>query len=114
MHRPERVVYPNVMPYSKAKRFYNDTQVLPSPDLDDFIGMLNFYSEVEFYHDGKKYGLLLIIDNDKNEKLLSFYQWGDLESVQDYRSDDDFRENAHINGKLLKDIWDEIENIDYM
>ena len=35
-------------------------------------------------------------------------------NVQNFVSYDDFKNKAQINGKLLKEIWTEIKNADYM
>ena len=33
---------------------------------------------------------------------------------QEYFSEKDFREKANIDGNLLKDLWDEVQNPRYM
>jgi len=96
----DKVVYPNLISLNKAKKLYR--KGLPFiPDLEDFILGLNFYGEMQFSYLGKTYGVI----RGKNETVDMFVvnekDWVTFKNVED------FQNNAKIEGKLLKDIWDE-------
>ena len=78
------------------------------PDLDDFIGGLDFYGEMEFTYQGINYGVTRV-QNDAVD--LWIFNGGTVELFKD---SEEFRDKAQINGKLLKDIWQEIENANWL
>ena len=45
---------------------------------------------------------------------FSEYFPSDSFEAQIYYTYEEFAEKAHIGGKLLKDIWDDVTNADYM
>jgi len=101
---PDRVIHPNLMPLNKAINLYKKGKAL-EPDFEDFIGMLKFYSEVEFWHNGTKYAVLWA----DNSGAWTLYNETTSESSY-YKDYDDFAANAHINGRKLKDIWHEVKD----
>ncbi|MCL2234416.1 MAG: hypothetical protein FWC02_01905 [Firmicutes bacterium] len=102
---PDRVIFPNLVSLEKAKTLVKQGKSL-EPSFEDFIDGLFFYSEMNFDYDGNNFGLGF--GND--EEIL----FGNKDiTLQTYRSREEFMEKAHINGKLLKDIWDKVENPNY-
>ena len=106
IHNCHLVRYPNRVSFSKAKQLYRDGKVI-KPDFDDFIETLEVYRHNEFYHNNKKYGITW-------SRHIAFYEWNVVESTQEYSSLEEFRDNAHISGRLLKEIWNEVVDADYM
>ena len=104
---PDRVMCPNLISLNKAKKLYADGKPF-LPDLDDFIGGLNFYSEMEFTYQGINYGVTRV-QNDAID--LWIFNGGTVELFKD---SEEFRDKAQINGKLLKDIWNEVENANWL
>lgn len=49
--RPDEVIFSNMLSLNKARQLYKENKPL-KPDLDDFLAMLYFYSEVEFWYNG--------------------------------------------------------------
>ena len=104
---PDRVMCPNLISLNKAKKLYADGKPF-LPDLDDFIGGLNFYGEMEFTYQGINYGVTRV-QNDAID--LWIFNSGTVELFKD---SEEFRDKAQINGKLLKDIWNEVENANWL
>lgn len=104
---PDRVMCPNLISLNKAKKLYADGKPF-LPDLDDFIGGLDFYGEMEFTYQGINYGVTRV-QNDAID--LWIFNGGTVELFKDA---EEFRDKAQINGKLLKDIWQEIENANWL
>ena len=104
---PDRVMNPNLISLNKAKKLYADGKPF-LPDLDDFIGGLDFYGEMEFTYQGINYGVTRV-QNDAVD--LWIFNGGTVELFKD---SEEFSDKAQINGKLLKDIWQEIENANWL
>lgn len=98
---------PNLISLNKAKKLYKERKPF-LPDLDDFIGGLNFYSEMEFTYKGISYG----VTYTKYDMIDLWIFYGD--TVELFKNDDDFRNNAKVDGKLLKDIWHDVENANWL
>ena len=61
---------------------------------EDFIHGLDFYSEMAFTYKGEKYG-------------VCYRAWS-------FPTKDEFYKSASIDGNLLKDIWDEVQDPRFM
>ena len=109
---PDRVIYRNYVPYNKAKRLYAEGRPL-IPDIDDFMGMLNFYSEVQFEYKGKTYGVIYTSGNNGDTIIEMFDAADDV--VGTFKDSRDFIDNAKIDGVHLKDVWDtEVSGADWL
>lgn len=102
---PDKVMYPNRVSLNKAKTLYKQSKKL-EPDLDDFIDGLFMYSEMVFTYNNVEYEVFL--KPNKNIILCS------SSMQQEYTTREEFKNNANINGLLLKDIWHNVTNADYM
>ena len=105
---PDRVEYPNRISLNKAKMLYKQGKKL-EPDFDDFIAGLEIYSEMEFTYNNKSYGVFLYEDNQ-----VEFFENENPENLQVYSNATEFKQKANINGKLLKNIWQDVKNPDFM
>lgn len=74
---------------------------------DEFIEFIRVYGEVQFSYKNNVYG---IIRGDK----ISIFCVGVNDSTKVYLSYEDFKNRADIDGRLLKDIWDLVEMVDYL
>lgn len=92
------ISYPLLIPLSRAREQYKAGQKFKAT-FKDFINGLKFYAEMLFWHDGKVYETF----RKKGGVVLS-----SKESEQKYISIDEFYDKANINGRLLKDIWNEV------
>lgn len=104
---PDRVIYPNLVSYDRAKQLVHDGKPL-NPQFEDFIEGFLYYGEMQFNYKSKTYGLV------RPGGEIEFYEWNILKGFQTYKTIEDFIEKSNINGALLKDIWHEIEKPDYM
>ncbi len=101
---PDKVCYPNLVSLNKAKQLYKDKKPF-DPNLDEFIEALHSYSEVQFEYNGVCYAVELV-DFQGDDFHVQLYNPKTKEKVifKDYA---DFKNNAKVEGKFLKDIWDE-------
>ena len=104
------ISYPMLVSLWRAREQYK--QGLPfKADFDEFIRGLLFYSEMLFDYQGETYEAYLY--RNKNVEPYKFV-FCCAEFQQDFFSEKDFRKKANINGNLLKDIWDEVQDPRYM
>ena len=104
------ISYPMLVSLSHAREQYK--QGLPfKADFDEFVRGLLFYSEMLLDYQGEIYEAYLY--RNKNVEPYKFV-FCCTEFQQEYFSEKDFREKANIQGKCLKDIWDEVQDPRYM
>ena len=93
---------------SHAREQYR--QGLPfKADFDEFVRGLLFYSEMLFEYEQTTYEVFL--KGDKETDIIVFCC---AEFLQEYVSEQEFREKANIQGRRLKDIWDQVQEPRYM
>lgn len=95
----------NFVTLHKARQLYAAGKPI-QPDFDDFLKCMHVYNELELYCRGKHYGLLHL-PND----TWDFYEWNVDIGCQTYESIEEFAQKANIEGELLKDIWDEVYDV---
>ena len=104
---PDRVVCPNLISLNKAIKLYKDGKPL-LPDFNDFIDGYNFYGEMEFTYKGITYGLIGIANEG-----VEF--WGmNTDTYEVFKNIEEFTEKAKIDGRLVKEIWHDIENANWL
>lgn len=104
---PDRVMCPNLIPLNKAKKLYAEGKPF-MPDFDDFIGGYNFYTEMEFAYKGIMYGVMGV-----ENVGVEFFEI-DTGKGETFKDIDEFVQKAQINGKLVKDIWQEVKNVNWL
>ena len=87
------------------------TQKSSKADFDEFVKGLLFYSEMLVDYQGVTYEAYLYRDKEV-EPYKFVFCCADFQ--QEYFSEKDFREKANIQGKCLKDLWDEVQDPRYM
>lgn len=101
------VIYPNLISLNKARKLYKEGRPF-TPDFDDFITGYNFYGEMEFTYKGITYGLM-------GAENVGVEFWGmNTDKYEIYKDIEEFEQKAQINGKLVKDIWHEVENVNWL
>jgi len=104
---PDRVMCPNLISLNKAKKLYQEGKPLIA-DFDDFIDGFNFYGEMEFTYKGITYGLAGV-------ENLGIEFWGiNTEKYETFKDIEEFQQMARVQGKLVKDIWNQIENVNWL
>lgn len=102
---PDRVEYPNMISLNKARKLYREGKPF-KPSFDDFIEGLEKYSEMTFYYKKKEAAVFFYTDEEVR------LEWNGKTAI--YSNTADFRQNARLNGKLLSEIWNDVERADYM
>ena len=104
---PDRVMCPNLISLNKARKLYKEGKPF-IPDFEDFIDGYNFYGEMEFTYKGITYGLMGI----ENEGVEFCGMNTDVYEM--FKDIEEFEQRAQIDGKLVKDIWNEVENANWL
>lgn len=99
-----KISYPNLVPLSRAIKQYKEGKPF-TPTFEDFVNGLFFYSEMLFDYNNINYEVY-----KKDDKI--YFCCKNFEQI--YNAKKDFIENANINGQLLKDIWEDVENAGFM
>lgn len=100
---PTDVVYRNLISFNKAKKLYEEGKGF-EPDLNDFMAALHSYGEMQFEYKGVYYAVEFVHDENKKLKIQLYNSKTTEKNFFD--NDDDFKNNATIDGHPLKDIWD--------
>ena len=101
---PNSVIHPNLISLNKAKQLYCAGMPL-EPNLDEFLEALFGYGEMQFEYNRIYYSVELI-RNSEYENNIQLYNSKNRESMI-FKTKDDFINNAKVEGKLLKDLWNE-------
>lgn len=99
---PDIVIYPNLISLNKAKQLYKEGKPF-EPNLDEFIEALYCYCEVQFEYNGVYYGVERL--GTKDNRYIAMFKFNEPIS-QTFQNKEDFKNNAKVEDKFLKDIWD--------
>lgn len=100
---PIDVLYPNLISLNKAKKLYNEGKPF-EPNFEEFIEALYGYSEMQFEYNWTYYAVELVYDKNKN-LIIRLYNSKNEETTF-FNNSQDFKDNAKVEGILLKDVWD--------
>ncbi len=103
--KPDEIDWPNHISLNKAKQYYQLGQPL-NPDYDDFIAMVKYWGEIQFFYLGTKYGVC----SDWDSVYIYFWN-GNI--VCKYSTIEEFTAKANLNGVLLKDLWPQVKDVDW-
>lgn len=99
------ISYPMLVSPTTARKQY--AQGLPfKATFEEFIKGLYFYSEMLFKHNNIMYEVFLVPDY-----TIVFCS---ADTEQKFATKEEFENNAHIGGRLLKDIWHEVTFAGFM
>ena len=104
LEHPDVVMYPNLVSLNKARQLYEQGKPI-KPDLSDFLEALFMYSEMVFTYKNTIYEVFL-----KKDKIV----FCSADMQQEYTSKEEFTLKANINGVLLKELWKDVTDADYM
>jgi len=100
IHNPNKLKYPNITSLNNAKEL-NKNGMKIKPTFEDFIESVRLNLEPSFKYNKKQYG-------STNFSGYEFYEWNKEDGYQSYKTIEEFEQKINIDGKLLKDIWDDI------
>lgn len=104
VHNYQEVRWPNPVSFARAKILFKEGKPM-KPNFDEFIEGLVKFLHYEFNYKQKRYGALSGHGNG-----FEIYEYDVEEGYQSYPTVEEFKEKANINGHLLKDLWNEVEN----
>ncbi len=99
----------NIPSLNNAQKQFKEGKSAVLSNFDDFIEAYKHYGEVEFTYRNNRYGILYN-DFEKCDMLLNI----NTHEEQLYQSIDDLAEKANIDGILLKDLWKDVTNTDFL
>lgn len=98
----------NIPSLNSARELYRQGKRLVA-NFDDFIEAYKRYGELEFTYKGVVYGVYA-----PRGTIILFESYRSSNDIGHYKNIEDFRNNASINGVLLKDLWSDVENTDFL
>lgn len=114
------ISYPMLVSPTTAREQYKKGQPFKAT-FDEFINGLKFYSEMTIKYNNKNYGVFFYRDKTKDvdsvlelDGKVEFFEDKNTKSQQMFSSVECFKNEANINGKLLKDIWNEVAFAGFM
>jgi len=99
----------NIPTLNNAKRQYKEGKSAILANFEDFINALDNYGELEFTINGMRFGVLFD-DKSNNYVLLNI----ENNQKQYYSSIDNFARTSQIDGVLLKTLWNNVTNTDFL
>ena len=99
----------NIPSLNNAIKQYNSGKPATLANFDDFIETYQNYGEVEFTLNNTRFGVLY---DDNNKKIASLNI--QTNEKQLFENINDFKQNSKINGKPLKDLWDNVTATDFL
>lgn len=73
---------------------------------DQFIFLIQNGYEMQFYYKNRKFGSTQFND-------FEFYEWNKDEGYQSYKTIEELDNKINIDGKFLKDLWNDVSNVDF-
>lgn len=101
---PGIVALPNTLSLNRARQLYKEGKPFEL-NFDDFIKALYSYGEMQFEYDGIYYAVEFV-RNGEDENNIQLYNSKTRERFL-FKTKNDFKNNAIVEGKFLKDVWDE-------
>ncbi len=100
-----KLQYPNITSLNNAKEL-NKKGLKIKPTFEDFIESVRLNLEPNFKYGKKQYG-------STNFSGYEFYEWDKEDGYQSYKTIEDFEQKVNIDGKLLKDIWNDVYQFEF-
>lgn len=101
-----------IISLNKARQLYKEGKPF-KVDFDDFINAFMFYGEMEFYYNKVCYGMCWTGEGDGVRFWACDVPIKERIAIE-FASLEDFIANARIDGILIKDLWDKVENPYYL
>lgn len=98
----------NILSLNSAKELYRQGKRLVA-NFDDFIEAYKRYGELEFTYNKVVYGVC-----KHKGFIMLFESYRSTDAIGNYKDIEDFCNNASINGVLLKDLWSNVEDTDFL
>lgn len=99
----------NIPSLNNAKHQFAVGKSATLANFDDFVQAFENYGELEFKYNNTRYAVLL---DDSNNKILLLNT--KTKQKQWYLNINDFSQNANIDRMLLKILWNQVSNTDFL
>ena len=107
----DTVIYPNLISLEKAKKLYAEKEPF-TPSLDDFLDGFGMYGEMQFKY--KNFECCLFRSNNEGGIEFGYYDTISKHSAATFFTDGaEFKEKAKLDGKYVRDIWDDVFDANY-
>ena len=107
----DAVIYPNLISLEKAKKLYAEKKPFV-PSLDDFLDGFSMYGEMQFKY--KNFECSLFRSNNEGGIEFDYCDTNNGHSAADFFTDGAaFKENAKLDGKYVREIWNDVFDADY-
>lgn len=107
------VSYPMLVTPTTAREQYK--KGLPfKATFDEFVNGLYFYSEMLFEYNNELYEVFLRTNKNSKSNEDCDIVFCSENMQQEYKTREEFENNAKINGKLVKDVWNEVTFAGFM
>lgn len=107
------VSYPMLVTPTTAREQYK--KGLPfKATFDEFVNGLYFYSEMLFEYNNELYEVFLRANKNSKSNEDCDIVFCSENMQQKYKTREEFENNAKINGKLVKDVWNEVTFAGFM
>lgn len=97
---PNKMIYPNITSLNHAREQVENGMKI-KPTFEDFVESVRLNLEPSFKYNKRKFG-------STNFSGYEFYEWNKEDGYQSYKTIEEFEQKVNIDGKYLKDIWDNI------
>lgn len=99
----------NIPTLNNARLQYINGKSATLANFNDFVEAYEKYGEIEFTYNKTRYGVMF--NENKNSVMLFNIKTNE---AQYHKTIEDFENNAQIDGVLLKDLWMNVENTDFL
>lgn len=95
----KKVVYERYQQH--YKKIYSKTKI----SYDEYIVLIEFGYEMQFFYGKRKFG-------STQFDGFEFYEWNKEEGYQSYQTIEEFEQKVNIDGKLLKNVWQDVHQFE--
>lgn len=90
----------------KFEKIINKIYAKQKVSYEEFITLIEFGYEMQFFCCKRKFG-------STQFDGFEFYEWDKKEGYQSYKTIEEFADKINIDGILVKDLWDKVQDIDF-
>jgi len=111
LENPNEVLLSNFVSFNRARTLHTEGKPI-IPNFEEFMEVLYQYGEMQFDYLGRTFGVIRgDVETGRNIDLFDVNKSDSYVKFFDY---DDFRQNAKIDDKPLRDIWNEVIGVNFL
>jgi hypothetical protein len=105
---PDRAGIRNIPSLNSAKKQYREGKSAILANFQDFVRAWESYGELEFTYKKTVYGVCA------HRGTIILFESKSSKEVGVFKDTNEFKEKANIDGVLLKDLWHNVTNTDFL